>query len=56
MIYLGIDIAKLNHCATAISSDDEIRIKPFCSTLQMTMMASICCFLNWHHLTRTASS
>ena len=29
MIYVGIDIAKLNHFATAISSDGEILMKPF---------------------------
>ena len=29
MIYVGIDIAKLNHFALAISSDGEIIIEPF---------------------------
>ena len=29
MIYVGIDIAKLNHFASAISSDGEIIIEPF---------------------------
>ena len=29
MIYAGIDIAKLNHFASAISSDGEILIEPF---------------------------
>ena len=29
MIYLGIDVAKLNHFASAISSDGEILIEPF---------------------------
>ena len=29
MIYVGIDIAKLNHFASAISSDGEVLIKPF---------------------------
>lgn len=29
MIYIGIDIAKLNHFAAAISSDGEILIEPF---------------------------
>ena len=29
MIYVGIDIAKLNHFASAISSDGEELIKPF---------------------------
>ena len=29
MIYIGIDIAKLNHFASAISSDGEILIEPF---------------------------
>lgn len=29
MIYLGIDIAKLNHFASALSSDGEILIEPF---------------------------
>ena len=29
MIYVGIDIAKLNHFASAISSDSEILIEPF---------------------------
>ena len=35
MIYVGIDVAKLNHFASAISSDGEIRLN-----LQMTLMAS----------------
>ena len=29
MIYVGIDIAKLNHFAAAISSEGEILIEPF---------------------------
>ena len=29
MIYVGIYIAKLNHFASAISSDGEILIEPF---------------------------
>ncbi len=29
MIYAGIDIAKLNHFASALSSDGEILIEPF---------------------------
>ena len=29
MIYVGIDIAKLNHFAAAISSDGEILMEPF---------------------------
>ena len=29
MIYVGIDITKLNHFASAISSDGEILIEPF---------------------------
>ncbi|SFL03709.1 Transposase [Lachnospiraceae bacterium KH1T2] len=29
MIYVGIDIAKLNHFASAISSDGEVIIEPF---------------------------
>lgn len=29
MIYVGIDIAKLNHFAAAISSEGEIFIEPF---------------------------
>lgn len=29
MIYVGIDIAKLNHFASAISSDGEVLIEPF---------------------------
>ena len=29
MIYVGIDIAKLNHFAAVISSDGEILIEPF---------------------------
>ena len=28
-IYVGIDIAKLNHFASAISSDGEIILEPF---------------------------
>lgn len=29
MIYIGIDIAKFNHFASAISSDGEILMEPF---------------------------
>ncbi len=29
MIYAGIDIAKLNHFASIISSDGEVLVKPF---------------------------
>ena len=29
MIYVGIDISKLKHFASAISSDSEILMKPF---------------------------
>ena len=29
MLYVGIDIAKLNHYASAISSDGEVLIEPF---------------------------
>ena len=29
MIYVGIDIAKLNHFASALSSDGEVLIEPF---------------------------
>ena len=29
MIYVGIDIAKLNHFASVVSSDGEILIEPF---------------------------
>ena len=29
MIYVGIDIAKLNHFASALSSDSEILLQPF---------------------------
>ena len=51
MIYVGIDIAKLNHFAAAVSSDGEILIEPFKFTNDYDGF-----FLNWHHLTRTASS
>lgn len=29
MIYVGVDVAKLNHFASAISSDDDVLIEPF---------------------------
>ena len=29
MIYVGIDIAKLNHFASAVSSEGEVLIEPF---------------------------
>ena len=29
MIYVGVDIAKLNHFSSAISSDDEVLIESF---------------------------
>lgn len=49
MIYVGIDIAKLNHFASAISSDGEILMEPFKFTndgdgfsLLESTLASIC--------------
>lgn len=49
MIYVGIDIAKLNHLASAISSDGEILMEPFKFTndgdgfsLLESNLASIC--------------
>ena len=53
-IYVGIDIAKLNHFAAAISSDGEIILSR--SNSQMTLMASNCWSLNSNHSIRTASS
>ena len=53
-IFVGIDIAKLNHFAAAISSDGEIMIEPFKS--QTTLMASNCWSLSSNHSRRTASS
>ena len=35
MIYVGIDVAKLNHFASAISSDGEILIEPFKFTIDV---------------------
>ena len=29
MIYVGVDIAKLNHFASALSSDGEVLMEPF---------------------------
>ena len=29
MIYIGIDIAKLSHFASAVNSDGEVLVKPF---------------------------
>lgn len=29
MYYVGIDIAKLNHFASVVSSDGEVLVKPF---------------------------
>ena len=29
MIYVGIDIAKLNHFASVVSSDSEVLVEPF---------------------------
>ena len=29
MIYAGIDIAKLNHFASVLSSDDKVLVEPF---------------------------
>ena len=54
MIYLGIDIAKLNHSASVVSSDGEILIEPFKFTNDYD--GFIYCFLNWHHWTRAVSS
>ena len=33
MIYVGIDIAKRNHVASVISSDDKVLIEPFIFTI-----------------------
>ena len=54
MIYVGIDIAKLNHFATAISSDGEVLLEPL--NLRMTMMASVYWLPNSILLRRTSSS
>ena len=55
MIYVGIDIAKLNHFDSALSSDGEILIEPFKFTNDNDM-ASICCFPNSVPLRRATSS
>lgn len=44
MIYVSIDIAKPNHFASAVSSDNEVLIDLLNS--RMTMMASYCCSQN----------
>ena len=54
MIYVGIDIAKLNHFVSPFLQTMKYSLTRFNALI--TMMASICCFPNWHHLTRTASS
>ena len=56
MIYVGADIAKLNHFASAISSDGEVLISRL--NLQMTLMASKCWSRSSFRLTQspTASS
>ena len=68
MIYVGIDIAKLNHFASAVSSEGEELIKPFkftndadgfqllSSHLDSLPVASNCCPLIWILFRMTASS
>lgn len=53
-IYVGIDIAKLNHFAAAISSDGEIIIEPFKFTNDADGFQLWS--LNSNHSIRTASS
>ncbi len=54
-IFVGIDIAKLNHFAAAISSDGE-KYSLSRSNSQTTLMASNCWSLSSNHSIRTASS
>ena len=54
MIYVGIAIDKSNHFTLQFLPTARYSLNR--SNSQMTMIASICFFLNWHHLTRTASS
>lgn len=54
IIYVGTDITKFNLYADIISSDSKILID--LSNFLITMMASICCFPNYHHLPKTATS
>ena len=44
-IYVGIDIAKLNHFAAAISSDGEIIIEPFKFTAINLLYHSCSCMI-----------
>ena len=48
MIYVGIDIAKLNHFASAISSDGEVLIEPFKFTNDndgfLLLLSKLCSF------------
>ncbi len=53
-IYVGIDIAKLNHFAAAISSDGEIILEPFKFTNDADGFQLLVSKLE--SLTRTASS
>lgn len=46
MIYVVIDIAKLNHFASAIFSDDETLIEPFKFTNECSIYSD-----NSHHCT-----
>ena len=57
MIYVGIDIAKLNHFAAAISSEGgEVLIEPFKFTNDYDGFYLLLSKLNWHHLTSPVSS
>lgn len=46
MIYVGIDIAKLNHFASIISSDGEVLVEPFKFSNDSAVTASVCCCPN----------
>ena len=53
MIYVGIDIAKLNHFASAVSSEGEILIEPFKFTNDYDgfyLLLSSLAPLDWHSI------
>jgi len=50
MIYVGVDIAKLNHFASAISSDNEVLIEPFKFTNDADVFQMLVCRITIHML------
>ena len=56
MIYAGIDIAKLNHFASVVSSDGEVLVKPFQFSNDLEGFRSLSLVLDKYSTIRSSSS